>query len=170
MLSKFPAGKVCLVTGGAGGLGKAIAQAFLNSGAKVVVSDINQDVLKQCEREFPSQDFRAVNADVTKEESGSRIFAEVVGQFGKLDVLVNNAGIMDHFDGAGGLDKVLAVNLTGPFIMTKLAVQHLLERKSKGTILNIGSLASIRGGTAGKFRNIQRFSKNLSLCRCCLYR
>jgi NAD(P)-dependent dehydrogenase (short-subunit alcohol dehydrogenase family) len=120
------------------------------------VSDINQELIKQCESEFPNQDFRAVNADVTKEESGTRLFAEVVGQFGKLDVLVNNAGIMDHFDGAGDLDKalwdkVIAVNMTGPFIMTKLAVQHLLERKSKGTILNIGSLASIRGGTAGRF-------------------
>jgi NAD(P)-dependent dehydrogenase (short-subunit alcohol dehydrogenase family) len=159
MLSKLLAGKVCLVTGGAGDLGKAIAQAFLNSGAKVVVSDINQDLLKQCENEFPNQDFRAVNADVTKEESGTRLFAEVVEQFGKLDILVNNTGIMDHFDGAGDLDKalsdkVIAVNLTEPFIMTKLAVQHLLERKSKGTILNIGSPASIRGGAAGKFRGI----------------
>jgi NAD(P)-dependent dehydrogenase (short-subunit alcohol dehydrogenase family) len=134
MLSKLLSGKVCFITGGAGGLGKAIAQAFLNSGAQVVVSDINQELIKQCESEFPNQDFRAVNADVTKEESGTRLFAEVVGQFGKLDVLVNNAGIMDHFDGAGDLDKalwdkVIAVNLTGPFIMTKLAVQHLLERK-----------------------------------------
>ena len=99
MFSKLLGGKVCLVTGGAGGLGKVIAQAFLNSGAKVVVSDINQEPLKECESEFPSQDFRAVNADVTKEESGSRLFAAVVGQIGKLDVLVNNAGIMDHFDG-----------------------------------------------------------------------
>jgi NAD(P)-dependent dehydrogenase (short-subunit alcohol dehydrogenase family) len=88
-----------------------------------------------------------------------------------LDVLVNNAasnppqvlvdltngfqGIMDRFDAVGECDfkmweKVLAVNLTGPFIMTKLAVNHFLSREAKGKILNIGSLSSFRGHTAGK--------------------
>jgi NAD(P)-dependent dehydrogenase (short-subunit alcohol dehydrogenase family) len=145
-----------------------------------VVSDINQKLLKQCESGFSSQDLRTVNADVTKEESGTRLFAEVVGQFGKSDVLVNNAAIMDHYGGAGELDKalwdkVIAVNLTRPFIMTMLAVQHLLERTSKGTILNIGSHSSTSGGAAGKFKimervkRIERLSESLTLSSCCIY-
>jgi len=148
-------GKVCLVTGGAGGLGKAIAQALLSAGALVAITDINQTLLDSVSASFPPSFFLAVHANVTIEESARQLVSEVVSKFGHLDILVNNAGIMDNFDGVAECQmdmwgRVLAVNLTGPFIMTGLAVKNFLENGTKGRILNIGSLASFRGGTAGK--------------------
>jgi len=148
-------GKVCLVTGGAGGLGKAIAQALLSAGALVAITDINQTLLDSVSASFPPSSFLAVHANVTIEESARQLVSEVVSKFGHLDILVNNAGIMDNFDGVAECQmdmwgRVLAVNLTGPFIMTGLAVKNFLENGTKGRILNIGSLASFRGGTAGK--------------------
>ncbi|RFU24049.1 hypothetical protein B7463_g12287, partial [Scytalidium lignicola] len=155
MASEILAEKVCLITGGAGGLGKAIAREFLQSGAKVVVSDINEIFLKTATDELsPLGSFLALKGDVTSEESAMLLFQEIIKTYGQLDVLVNNAGIMDQFGPVGEVDKtlwdkVIQVNLTGPFIMTKLAVLHFLERKGKGVVLNIGSLASIKGGVSG---------------------
>lgn len=83
------------MTGGAGGLGKAIAQAFLDAGAKVTISDINQDLLNACTAEYSSENFLAVKADVTSEESAAKLFEFIEAKFGHLDVLVNNAGIME---------------------------------------------------------------------------
>lgn len=167
MSSKILDGKVCLITGGAGGLGKAIAQTFLESGAKVVVSDINDDMIKGVVAELSAfGPFSAIKSDVTNEESAASLFAEIIKEHGQVDVLVNNAGIMDRFDPVGDLDKkvwdkVIQVNLTGPFIMTKLAVQHFLERKGPGSILNVGSVASIKGGAAGKHSSLTQYSWKL---------
>lgn len=90
--------KVVLITGGAGGLGKAIAAAFLASGACVCVSDINSQLLSALPSEPGFQDtaerLLAVEADVTNEESARELVEKCVERFGGLDVLVNNAGVM----------------------------------------------------------------------------
>jgi len=97
--------------------------------------------------------FRKMMDSVTREEVN-----EAIKKFGQVDILVNNAGIMDRLDPAGDLDKrlwdkVIAVNLTGPYILTKLAVNHFLERSKtggdRGAILNIGSVATVKGAAAG---------------------
>ncbi|KAF2139491.1 uncharacterized protein K452DRAFT_360292 [Aplosporella prunicola CBS 121167] len=154
--------KVVLITGGASGLGRAAAKACLEAKAKVVIADINEKMLKECEEELktrwhvgPLRDLTAVVADVSDEVSAARAVDHAVHTFGKLDVLVNNAGIFDTFDPVDTVDmqiwnRVLAVNLTGPVLMSKYAVKHFLDRKATGcSIINIGSIAGLRGAHAG---------------------
>lgn len=146
------AGKTCLVTGGAGGLGKAIAKAFLAAGAQVIVCDINQERVSQATTELaPTGRFRAVTADVTDPEAMRRLF----GDFARLDILVNNAAIMDRFEPVADLDldlweRVLAVNLTAPLLLSKLAVRDMLSRpEPDGCIINVASAAAKAGWLAG---------------------
>ncbi|KAJ6628791.1 hypothetical protein B0H10DRAFT_2160757 [Mycena sp. CBHHK59/15] len=156
MATPVLAGKTCIVTGGAGGLGKAIAETFLEAGANVVICDFNENLLLACAAELQSKgSLHAVKADVTDQTSIEGLVSETISKFGTLDFLINNAGIMDRFDSAGECDpalwdKVIAVNLTAPFALTRLAVQHMLQQTpSSGVIVNIGSLSSLRGATAG---------------------
>ncbi|KAF9884526.1 hypothetical protein FE257_001714 [Aspergillus nanangensis] len=149
-------GKTCLVTGGAGGLGKAIATRFLVAGANVVICDINDDRLKETSAELSSRgSLKAIKVDITSAAEVQGLFDEIVAAFGKVDVLVNNAGIMDRFDPVGDLDeglwnKVMAVNLTAPYLLSKLAVQDMLKQESPdGCILNIVSFAGKAGWSAG---------------------
>ena len=148
-------GKSAIVTGAASGLGKAIAEKFLKAGAKVTICDINGERLKSSSEELSAYgEVHAIKADITDEVSVKEIFEATVEKFGAVDVLVNNAGIMDRFDAVGTLDKalwdrVLAVNLTAPMMMSKWAVNHMMERKS-GVILNIGSMSGQFGFRAGK--------------------
>ncbi|KAK5018094.1 hypothetical protein BJ546DRAFT_1063778 [Cryomyces antarcticus] len=148
-------GKTCLVTGSAGGLGKAIASALLEAGANVAIYDLNQSRLDQCSAEFAtfSKQLIVFEMDVTDEPQIVSLFEHCISKFGRVDVLVNNAGLMDHFDPVGDLDKalwdtVIAVNLTAPYLMSKHAVKHMQEQKS-GVILNISSAAGIAGFRAG---------------------
>ena len=159
------AGKSAIVTGAASGLGKAIAEKFLKAGAKVTICDINEERLKSSSEELSAHgEVHSIKADITNEESVKDIFEAAVGKFGAVDILVNNAGIMDRFDAVGTLDKalwdrVLAVNLSAPMMMTKCAVNHMVERKG-GVILNIGSMAGqfgVRAGKASGFRTILKF-------------
>lgn len=149
------AGKTCLITGGGGGLGKAIASKFVEAGANVVICDINEERLQQTSAELsPKGPFKAVKSDITNKDEVQSLFDELIKAFGKIDVLVNNAGIMDQFDPVGDLDvemweRVMAINLTAPFLLSKLAVRNMLEQpKPDGRIINIVSVAG-RAGWAG---------------------
>lgn len=92
-------GKIVLVTGSAGGLGKAIAEAYLKAGANVSVCDINQDRVKQTADEFSKaygeDKYLATVTDVTNDASVNDVFSKTLEKFGRLDILVNNAGIAD---------------------------------------------------------------------------
>ncbi|KAJ7482276.1 short chain dehydrogenase/ reductase [Mycena galericulata] len=163
LMSTLLNGKVVLVTGGAGGLGEAIVKACLEDNkAKVVIADINEDLAKETEHELQKtwqQDPIATTVvDVSVEASAAAAVDFAVQRFGRLDILVNNAGVMDGFHGAGTCekaewDRVLGINLTGPYLMTKYAVKHFQGRDdgkpTSGFIVNIGSAASQRGGIAG---------------------
>jgi len=149
-------GKTCLVTGGGGGLGKEISKQLLAKGANVVICDINKDLLDSASQEFSGQGtLLTLQCDIASVESAEAMFREIIEKLGKLDVLVNNAGVMDRFDPAGDLDKslwdkVIAVNLTAPYVLTKLAVRHFLERgATDASIVNVGSLSSQGGFFAG---------------------
>ncbi|CAN8103586.1 unnamed protein product [Discula destructiva] len=150
------AGKTCLVTGGAGGLGKAIASAFLKAGANVVICDIKQARVDEASAELSSLgSLLAVVVDITNSEAVESLFEQITTKFGTLDVLVNNAAIMDRFDPVGDLDpelwdKVIAVNLRAPFVLTKLALEIMLKKDSpSGSIINIASGAAKAGWLAG---------------------
>lgn len=158
MSTQILAGKTCLITGGAGGLGKAIATQFLESGANVVICDVNEERLQATSAELsPKGPLKAVKTDITATSEVEHLFESVISEFGKIDVLVNNAGIMDHFDPIGDLDmelwdRVIAINLTAPALLSKLAVRNMLEQpKPDGRIINIVSAAGKAGWASGMF-------------------
>ncbi|KAI1344237.1 short chain dehydrogenase [Xylariaceae sp. FL0016] len=150
-------GKSVVVTGAAGGLGRAIATAFLEAGANVAVCDVNEERLQQTRLEWDSFSTRALvsKVDVTKSEEVQGFVQGVVAKFGRIDMLVNNAGVMDAFDPVGTTaesmwDRVISINLTGTFHCTKAAV-NAMEAQSPpgGVVISIGSVASYRGVNAG---------------------
>lgn len=153
-------GITALVTGGASGLGHAIAVKFLEEGGNVVICDVNNDRLQHLVEAWNkgakyTGRTLLLQTDVTDESSVNKLMGEIVARFGRLDILVNNAGIMDKFDPVGSCDKtlwdrVLAVNLTGPFITSKAAVNQMeAQEPAGGIIINIGSNSSYQGLFAG---------------------
>ncbi|KAK3335446.1 hypothetical protein B0T19DRAFT_8560 [Cercophora scortea] len=151
-------GKTVIVTGAAGGLGKAIAEAFLAAGANVVICDVNPAriaaVVEEWTQAFPDK-FLTTKSDVSDEADVQKLIDTAVAKFGRLDILVNNAGIMDDFSPVGACskekwDRVLAVNLNGPYLTSKAAVAQF-EKQTGGNhlIINIGSNASFMGFKAG---------------------
>ena len=145
-----------VVTGAGGGLGKAIAESYLEAGASVAICDVNQDRLDETAKAWSQSHanrFLTSKTDITDEAAFESFVDSVVSKFGKLDILVNNAGLMDSFDPVGTTskavwDRVISVNLTGLFIATKVAVNAMLKTNG-GTIINIGSNASEHGLSSG---------------------
>ncbi|RYP42331.1 hypothetical protein DL767_000253 [Monosporascus sp. MG133] len=158
MTSQALSNTTVIVTGAAGGLGKVIATAFLEAGANVAICDINKDRLDAAAQGFSSNfadKFLAREADTTSAVAVDQLFQETVKKFGRVDILVNNAAVMDSFDPAGTCshetwDRLLNINLTGPFLTTKAAVKTMeTQTPLGGTIINMGSNASICGSNAG---------------------
>ncbi|KXX76071.1 3-oxoacyl-[acyl-carrier-protein] reductase FabG [Madurella mycetomatis] len=151
-------GKTAIITGAAGGLGKAIADAFLAAGANVVICDVNLQRIASVDEEWAKSyagKFLAQQADVTDEAAIQKLVDAAVAKFGRLDILVNNAAIMDDFSPVGACsremwDRVLNVNLNGPFVTTKIAITQFEKQvPTGGVIINIGSNASIYGFQSG---------------------
>ncbi|KAK5662833.1 hypothetical protein OQA88_6244 [Cercophora sp. LCS_1] len=151
-------GKVVIVTGAAGGLGKAIASAFLGAGAQVTICDVNQQRIATVEEEWTKTHagkFLTREADVTSDKAVQDLVEDTVAKFGRLDILINNAGIMDDFSPVGTIskekwDRVLDVNLNGPFLASRAAIaQFEKQDRPGGLIINIGSNASVHGFHAG---------------------
>lgn len=150
--------KTAVVTGGCGGLGAAISHAFLEAGANVVAIDINRDLIStfttQAEKAYSGK-VLVQDCDITNETALQALFEAAADKFGQVDMVVNNAGIMDRFEPVGELsmelwNKIIAVNLTAPFAVSKLAVNHFLEKSVQGCIVNVGSAASEVGFAAGE--------------------
>lgn len=146
-----------MVTGGAAGLGRSIAVEFLACGANVVICDINQNHLDSTLTELSVQGpTLAVQCDITDSNAIKSVVARAVEHFGRVDVLVNCAGIFDRFEPIGELseavwNRVLGVNLTGSYLMTKEVVNHFLSRgATDASIVNVGSLASLNGWAGGE--------------------
>lgn len=141
--------KVIIITGGAGGIGKETAKLLAKEGAKVVIFDINEDRLTEAKKEIEKYGIvEAIKADVTDFKSVSDAVNKVYEKFGKIDVLINNAGITrDGFLSKMDLEdwnKVIAVNLTGVFNTTKAVVPYMLER-GEGNIISISSVVGVYG-------------------------
>lgn len=148
-------GTTVLVTGGGGGLGKAIAKAYLDAGANVAICDINDERLGSARAELNQTGrFLAARVDITDEAAIQHLVDEILVKFGRLDVLVNNAGVMDRFDPVAELDqevwaRLLNINLTGSFLCAKAAVNAFLKQGDGGLIIQIGSNASYTGHKSG---------------------
>jgi len=150
-------GKVAIVTGGASGIGAAISELFAAEGAIVIINYIvdEENVKKFVDalnKKYQTQ-IVAIHGDITKAEDIENTFTKVIELFGKVDILVNNAGtwptalVKDMQDAEW--DKAIAINLKGPYLFSKKMVNHLLERKSKGKIINMVSQAAFHGSTSG---------------------
>lgn len=145
-------GKVAIVTGAASGVGKAIAELYAKEGAKVVICDLNGQAAQSAAKEIGDQAL-AVEANVSKEEDIQNLFDQTIKKFGTVDIIVNNAGIMDNFVPVADItdelwDRVISVNLTSQMRMMRKAVSIFLEKES-GVILNVTSAAGLFGSRAG---------------------
>lgn len=143
--------KVALVTGAARGIGLAVARRFLADGFRVALLDIEGELLAKSVAALANPDATlALICDVSDANAVACAFAEIERRFGRLDVLVNNAGVavfsplMETSD--ADWSRVLAVNLTGPFLCTKAAVP-LMRRHGGGAIVNITSISGLRAST-----------------------
>lgn len=141
-------GKRIIITGAVDNIGKATAAAFLREGARVVIGDIAADRGAAVATEFGSG-AKFIPVDVTQESSVAKFIAEGSAWLGGLDVLVQNAGLMDSgsitdFD-VGRYERLFAVNVRGLFLGAKYAVP-LLRQAGGGSIINTASLAGFRGG------------------------
>lgn len=140
-------GKVALVTGGGSGIGAAIAERFVADGAKVCITGRRKKMLEKVAQSLPSGTVAICSGDVSKEEDVKRMVDTAVKFGGRLDVLVNNAAINKPAPVAD-LDpemwrEVIEVNLTGPYLLMKAAIPHMLKGGG-GSIINIASLGGMR--------------------------
>jgi NAD(P)-dependent dehydrogenase (short-subunit alcohol dehydrogenase family) len=143
--------KVALITGGASGIGRATALLFAQEGAAVQVADIDPELGRSAVQEIQSQGGRAgfILCDVTNTEDCRRAVDATLEQFGRLDILFNNAGIIRRADVVETTeeewDRVLAVNLKSIFLMSKFAVPVMAEAGG-GVIINTSSGWGLKGG------------------------
>jgi len=146
--------RVALVTGGASGIGKAIALRFASEGASVAIVDINGQAAQEAAIEIASLGGQAIAiaCDVTEEDQVNMAVQRTVDELGGLHILVNNAGVspLKPFKelGLAEWNKVLAINLTGPFLFMKAAFPHIADAGQMGRVINMGSLAGQIGGIA----------------------
>ncbi|XP_031737878.1 secoisolariciresinol dehydrogenase isoform X2 [Cucumis sativus] len=147
-------GKVALITGGASGIGECTAKLFVHHGAKVVIADIQDDLGHAlCANVLGSTNSLYVHCDVTEESQVQEAVAAAVETFGKLDIMMNNAGIADPSkpriidNDKHDFDRVLSINVTGVFLGIKHAAQAMIPAKT-GSILSTASVASYTGGSA----------------------
>lgn len=173
--------KTALVTGGCGGLGRTIAEAFLVAGANVVVCDINTSLIADFKENVSAAYPECTlvhEADITKDENIHKLFDEGEKMFGSIDYVINCAGRIDGFHPIGDIDramwdKVIALNLTAPAMVSQRAVKAWIKAEKKGAIVNIASIAGFRGFTCGmsyiRHRSFEHFESNRD-CRCCIHR
>jgi len=140
-------GKVAIVTGGGVGIGAAIAKAFIDEGAKVLITGRRKEKLEEFAAQLPANNIAYYAGDVTIIEDAEAMVNTAVEKFGKLNVLVNNAAI----DPAGTVvdipvqqwHDIITTNLTGPFYMARFSIPKMIEQGG-GSIINISSLAGVR--------------------------
>lgn len=143
------AGKVALITGGASGLGAADARLLAAEGAKVVITDLQAELGRDVAAGIPDALF--LEHDVRDEEQWRHVVAQTIDRFGKLDVLVNNAGLVRFADvEACGLDEFrlqMQVMVEGCFLGCKSALPHM-TKGGGGSIINVASVAALKGISA----------------------
>ncbi|HYJ60358.1 MAG TPA: glucose 1-dehydrogenase [Actinomycetota bacterium] len=147
-------GKVALITGGGSGMGKVAAELFADEGARVVVTDVNDDAGEATAAAIGDAAYY-VHADVADERDAERMVAETTTAFGRLDILYNNAGIMPLDDGSitdadGAIwDAVLGVNVKGVAYGCKHGIPAMLA-SGGGSIINVASFVAMMGAATSQ--------------------
>lgn len=149
------ADKVVLITGAGSGTGRAMATRFAAEGASVVAAEWHADTLAAVVAEVTAAggDITGVHGDVSLEADCVAMVDAAVQTYGRLDVLVNNAGVMDNNHGVGEVanamwERVIGINLNGPMYLSRLAVPRMVAQGG-GSIVNVASVAGVGGGAAG---------------------
>jgi meso-butanediol dehydrogenase/(S,S)-butanediol dehydrogenase/diacetyl reductase len=144
------AGKIALITGGGTGIGRAIALAFAREGAQVAVAGRRKEKLQETLLELQKQgdEGLAIACDVSKAKDAERAVRETAKAFGKLNVLVNNAGVL-HVSTIEAMsedewDRLMTINLKGPFLMCRAALPAF-RKAGGGAIVNVGSILGLIG-------------------------
>lgn len=143
-------GRVAIITGGARGMGEATSRIFAGAGAKVVITDLLDEEGEALAAEIgDAASYR--HHDVADEDSWRDLVADTVGRHGRIDVLVNNAGILMYETlvemEKAAFEKVLSINLTGTFLGIKTAAPAMIAQ-GKGSIINISSSDALRGANS----------------------
>lgn len=148
-------GKVAVVTGIGSGMGLAIARLFAREGACVVGGDWNAHRLEEAMAGIQVSGGTIIGAqgNIADLATAEGLVELAINSYGRLDILCNNAGVMDYVQGVGELSddvwrRVLGINLDGPMFTSRRAVQHMLAHGG-GSIINIASTAGLHGGAAG---------------------
>jgi NAD(P)-dependent dehydrogenase (short-subunit alcohol dehydrogenase family) len=144
------AGRTALVTGGASGIGFAVARQLAELGAKIAIADIDIDAAQAAASRLPGAEVMIVQVDVRDPEDAANMIGAVVAKYGKLDILVHSAGV--------GIEKgflettaeewqrLIDIDLSGTFYCAQAAARHMVDN-GYGRIINLASTAGIRGGT-----------------------
>lgn len=144
-------GRVALITGGAGGIGRAVARSFGDAGASIALADINGDASNEAAAELQALGFRAAGyaGDVSDPTDVEAFVASTLNEFGQIDILVNNAGYMGRAAPLWELtdddwQDVMNVDLTSVFYVSRAVIKHMRSRGS-GSIVSISSIAGKEG-------------------------
>ena len=144
-------GRIALITGGAGGIGLATAKRFVEAGAHVALADIRQEAADSAAAQLRQGSVRAIGlaGDVSKAEDANRLVQSTVKEFGRVDILINNAGVMGRVAPLGELSdedwhRVIDTDLTSVFLMSRAVLSHMRERRS-GCIVSVASIAGKEG-------------------------
>jgi glucose 1-dehydrogenase len=140
--------KVAVVTGAARGIGRACAQRFLEEGCKVVISDVDGGNLAKTAAELGRpNELRTVACDVAKRSDIDLLVATAVNEFGRLDIMVNNAGVARNQDlleiSEKDFDDVIAINLKGAFFGVQAAARQMIAQGGGGVIINMSSVNAL---------------------------
>ncbi|XP_021750811.1 secoisolariciresinol dehydrogenase-like [Chenopodium quinoa] len=144
-------GKVALITGGASGIGEYTAKLFTENGAKVMIADIQDDLGQSVCKDLGPSMASYIHCDVTNEAHVQNAVDSTMAQHGKLDIMFNNAGIVDILNPnildvtQSDFEEVVKVNLVGPFLGTKHAARVMIPAQ-QGSIITTASICSIIGG------------------------
>ncbi|MGB9720501.1 MAG: 3-oxoacyl-[acyl-carrier-protein] reductase [bacterium] len=140
-------GKIGLITGGASGIGAAIVRKFVENGATIIIGDVDQELGKATAQQMGERAY-FYDIDIGNEQSVNETIDKIIKNFAKIDILINNAGItndklllrMSKED----WDRVININLTGTFLVTRAVVKNMMKQRS-GKIINIASVIGLIG-------------------------
>lgn len=154
--------KIIAVTGGTDGIGRALVEAFLNDGAKVATCARNADKLQELQSHYSEDKLLTIVADVSKETDCKNFIEKTLHVFGKIDILINNAGIsmraLFRETDLETLKRVMDINFWGTVYCTKYAIESIIS--NKGTVVGVSSIAGYRGLPGRSGYSASKFALN----------